>query len=151
MRLCHDFLSTVFPTNSIVRTDRDKFGIDIIDETTSVACCCHSVDTPGENVLSVEQAIVAFERAVNNRDQIGWRLYNVASNAEYSDEAMRVFRSRMKALGITPKEVGFLGPATWSRLCSEYPRVVEDWFDYRILVSKDAVKKAFEEARYYSQ
>jgi hypothetical protein len=150
-RLCHDFLSAVFPSNSIVRKDRDKFGIDILDETASVAYCCHSVDIPNDNALPIEEAILAFEQAVHNRAELGWRLYNIASNAAYSDEAIGAFKNRMHELGITLEEVGFIGPATWNRLCSEHPRVVENWFDYRISVSKDAVKKAFEEARYYPE
>lgn len=148
-RLCHGFLSAVFPTNSIVRTDREKFGFDILDQTAGVAYYCQAVERPDEDALSVNDTIAAFERAVHNREERKWKLFNVASNAEYSDEAMGVFKGRMHTLGVAPEEVGFIGPATWNRLCSEYPRVVEDWFDYRVTVSKDAVKKAFEEARYY--
>ena len=76
-RLCHGFLSSVFPSNSIVRTDREKFGFDILDQTTGVAYCCHAVECPDEDAPSVEQAVVAFERAVRNRDELEWRLYNV--------------------------------------------------------------------------
>lgn len=110
---------------------------------------CNAVEYPDGDSPSADQAVAAFERAVRNRRELQWRLYNVASNAEYSEEAMSVFKGRIHALGVAPEEVGFIGPATWNRLCSEYPRVVEDCFDYRVTVSKEAVKKAFEAARYY--
>lgn len=148
-KLCHDFLMAVFPTNSIVRINSDEYGIDLLDQTTGTAYCCLAVDYPSSDTLSVENTISNLERAVKHRDQLGWKRYNIATNTEYSDEGMNFINNQMRRIQINSEEVGFLGPGTWNRLFSEYPRIVMDWFDYRVIVSKDAVKKAFEDARYY--
>jgi len=148
-KLCHDFLMAVFPTNSIVRINSDEYGIDLLDQTTGTAYCCHAVDDPSSDTLSVDNTISSLERAVKHRDQLGWKRYNISMNTEYSDEGMNFINNQMRKIQINSEEVGFLGPGIWNRLCSEYPRIVMDWFDYRVIVSKDAVKKAFEDARYY--
>jgi hypothetical protein len=148
-KLCHDFLMAVFPTNSIVRFNSDEYGIDLLDQTSGTAYCCLAVDEPSSDTLSVENTISNLERAVKHRDKLGWKRYNISTNTEYSDEGMNFINNQMRKIRITSAEVGFLGPGTWNRLCSEYPRIVMDWFDYRVIVSKDAVKKAFEDARYY--
>jgi len=151
IRLCHDFLAAVFPSNSIVRMNSDECGVDLLDQTTETAYCCHAVDEPTSEALSVDGTIDSLERAIRNRDRLSWKKYNIATNIEYSDEGMDVLADTISMLNILSEEVGFLGPGIWNRLCSEYPRVVKDWFEYRVLVPKDAVKKAFEAARYYPE
>ena len=148
-RLCHDLLAAVFPSNSILRLDVDEYGFDLFDQKTGTAYCCHSVDDPNSKTLSIDGAIASIERAAGQRNSLGWNKYNIATNTVYSDERMGELTDRIQKLQIAPEDVGFLGPGTWSRLCTEYPRVVEDWFEYRVQISKDTVKKAFEEARYY--
>ncbi len=148
-KLCHDFLMAVFPNNSIVRINSDEYGIDLLDQTSGIAYCCLAVDEPSSHTLSIENTISNLGRAVKHRDKLGWKRYNISTNTEYSDEGVNFINNQMRKIRITSEEVGFLGPGTWNRLCSEYPRIVMDWFDYRVIVSKDAVKKAFEDARYY--
>jgi len=150
-KLCHEFLIAVFPVNSIIRMSFDECGIDILDQTTGTAYCCLAVDDPSNDTLSVEEIITSLDKAANNRIRLGWKRYNIATNTEYSDEGMKVINNQIRKLQIAFDEVGFLGPGTWNRLCIEYPRIVMDWFDYRVVVSKEAVKNAFEEARYYPE
>jgi len=147
--LCHEFLSTVFPSSSIVRMDSNEYGIDLLDQTTGSAYCCHAVDEPSSDTLSVDRTVASLEKAAQHRDKLRWQRYSIATNAEYSKDGMDIIKDRIRKLQIASEEVGFLGPATWNRLCSEYPRIVDNWFEYRIIVSKDVVKKAFEDARYY--
>jgi len=54
--LCHEFLSAVFPSSSIVRMDSNEYGIDLLDQTTGSAYCCHAVDEPSRIPFqSIEQ------------------------------------------------------------------------------------------------
>lgn len=144
--LCEILLRSELDSIKLIRLRPPDLGVDMLYRREKKAFQCKSSERGIYGRIDAEESAKSLETAIKHKSALGWRQYSFATNAEYTGAGYEKILLRARKKGLLEKQLEFLGPAYWDRLCVEHSKVIEDRFDYRLSLSQkdlyEAVKKA---------
>jgi hypothetical protein len=149
--LCRDLLIAEFGPKDLIRLDTAECGLDLLDRTTGTGFRFQGIENPQVGELAVEPAVASLQLAEAHREELGWRRYVLATNVSYSPEAIETLTSKCREISPQAHELEFFDQRCWSALCAKHEQALRNWFDYRVLVTPEAVIQAFRTAGYYDR
>jgi hypothetical protein len=147
--LCQLLLSKELPAVTFERLRAPDGGIDIYARKRKQAYQCKANERGALATADASAAEISLRAAISSRKAFPWKLYSVASNAEFSSVGIERIRTEASSHGLPPDSVEFLGPSFWHKLCLKFSDAVADRFYYRITLSELQILEALKQARYY--
>ncbi len=147
--LCFTLLDAELDDTSLIRLRPPDKGVDILHRNAKKAFQCKSDERGAFGSMGATESVKSLITAFSERKSLAWNSYAFATNASYTGNAFTTIKKAASELGIQDKQIEFLGPEHWNKLCIRHTTLVADRFDYRIPIMKPRVVQAFENQRYY--
>lgn len=147
--LCFTLLDAELDDSSLIRLRPPDKGVDILHRNAHRAFQCKSNEQGAFGSMSSNESIKSLHMAFSEKGSLLWDSYAFATNANYTGSAYASIIKEANGLGLKDRQIEFLGPEYWNKLCVHHENLVADRFDYRIPISKQRVINAFENQRYF--
>ncbi|QTR52209.1 hypothetical protein [Thiothrix unzii] len=149
--LCYALLDAELNDSSLIRLRPPDKGVDILHRNAQRAFQCKSNEQGAFGSLSSTESIKSLNSAFAEKAKLSWEAFAFATNANYTGSAFTSIIDAANKLGLNEKQIEFLGPEHWDKLCIRHENLISDRFDYRIPVAKERVTQAFANQRYFPQ
>ncbi|MDO8826100.1 hypothetical protein [Methylophaga sp.] len=147
--LCFTLLDAELNDSSLIRLRPPDKGVDILHRNAQRAFQCKSNEQGAFGSLNSTESIKSLNSAFSEKEKLSWEAFAFATNANYTGTAFTSIIGTAKELGLNEKQIEFLGPEYWDKLCIRHANLIYDRFDYRVPVAKERVIQAFENQSYF--
>lgn len=146
--ICYTLLKCEYGETDIIALKAPDKGIDIWRPTPRLAYQCKSNENGCRGSVDISKAISSCDQAIKARTSFPWKTYFLAFNASVTGSAYAKLMDYCKANDVA---IEILTAEYWSELAGKHISAIEQYLDYRLLLSEADVKRAFEKARYYDE
>jgi len=122
--LCHSLLAKEFYGVNFQRLRAPDGGIDIYVKQKKHAYQCKASERGAAGTADARSAMASLEAAIVSRQELPWKKYSVASNADFTAAGIRQVETALTAHSLDKSTLEFLGPNYWHDLCVKYSKAV---------------------------
>jgi hypothetical protein len=135
---CCELLNLENYTNIIRRRTPPDYGCDLIWEEKKVAYQCKAVENGQSGKLNLVEVRKSIERAITNKDIVGWDKYILCTNVNLTGKQEQKIREMLP-------DIEFYSLTYWKTLCKKYSSVADSRCRQLITIPRDSVTRAINE------
>lgn len=149
--ICYTLLLCEYGEQDIIKLKAPENGIDIWRPSNLSAYQCKSNEHGYKGTIDMTKVIQSLSSALSVKELYKWHKYIVCTNASITGSGYEKLLEYNKLKGMSESDVKILQADHWSKLAEKHIDSIKQYLDYRLLVTEDELKCAFEKARYYDQ
>jgi len=149
--ICYTLLLNEFGEQDIIKLKAPEKGIDIWRPVNQSAYQCKSNEHGYKGSIDMSKVIQSLSSALLVRNTYKWREYIICVNASITGSGYEKLLEFKKSRDLSESDIKILQADDWSELAEKHIDSIKQYLDYRLLVTEDELKHAFEKARYYDQ
>jgi len=149
--ICYTLLLNESGEKNIIKLKAPEKGIDIWRPVTKSAYQCKSSEHGHNGSIDMLKVIQSLTSALLVKDTYEWRKYIICVNASITGSGYEKLLDFMKSQNLTESDIEILQADAWSEMAEKHIDSIKQYLDYRLLVTEDELKHAFEKARYYDR
>ena len=149
--ICYTLLKEEYHEKDILKLKAPENGIDIWRPQNKYAYQCKSSEIGFRGSMNITKITDSLESALSVRDTYEWCKYMICINASITGSGYQKLIEFENINSLPKSDVEVLDAEFWSELAEKHVASIEQYLDYRLLVTENEVKSAFEKARYYDK
>ena len=149
--ICYTLLLNEFGEQSIIKLKAPENGIDIWRPANLSAYQCKCNEHGYTGSIDMSKVIPSLSNALSVRGVYKWQEYIICVNASITGSGYEKLLEFGKTKSLSESDITILKANDWSKMAEKHIDSIKQYLDYRLLVTEDELKLAFEKARYYDQ